>query len=134
MILRIDKYFFEVKHNIENLSKSLSINLDKHDAITKPVYMHVGGYEEKISFNAKILLKDLNDFKDFENLVKMAKPLKIDFLDIVKFRYIFITNYNLTTSNFVKAVFFSTMYFTKDISIEAVILQDDYKVLSRGIF
>lgn len=134
MIIRIDKYFFEVKHNIENLTKSLSINLDKVETITKPIYSHIGGYEEKISFNARILLKDISDFKDFEKLIKMAKPLKVDFLDIVKFKYIFITSYNITTSNFIKSVFFSTTYFTKEISIDAVILQDDFLTLSRGIF
>ncbi|WP_052137563.1 hypothetical protein [Campylobacter sputorum] len=135
MIIRIDKYFFEVKHNIESLTKSLSVNLDKQNTITKPVYTHIGRYEETISFNAKILLYDKSEFLGFENLIKKAKPLRVDALDLVNFKYIFIQKYNITSGTFVKSIFFGTEYYTKELQIEGVILQEDYKeALERGMF
>jgi len=56
MLIAIDRYIFEVKHNVLSIAKSTSINFDKQNTITKPVYTHLGGYEDEISFEAVILL------------------------------------------------------------------------------
>lgn len=134
MIIQIDKYFFLVKHNIEALSKSLSVNLETTDTLNKPVYTHIGGFKENISFNAKILLKDVKFFVGFESLIKKAKPLTINSFDMVNFKYIFITDYKVSVGNFVKGSFNSTLYYTKDISISGVILDDvDEKFSVKGL-
>lgn len=124
MVIQIDKYFFLVKHNVEGLSKSLNINLNKTDTLTKPVFTHIGGHSEEISFKAKILLKDIKFFIGFESLVKQAKPLLISSFDMVIFKHIFITSYTQEVGNFVKGTFNSTLYYTKDLTIIGTILED----------
>ena len=72
MLIVIDRYIFEVKHNILSIAKSTSINFDKQNTITKPVYTHLGGYEDEVSFEAVILLEDMAEFAGFEELVKLG--------------------------------------------------------------
>ncbi|MCR8685199.1 hypothetical protein [Campylobacter ureolyticus] len=85
IVVQIDKYFFMVKNNIEGLQKKLSVNLNKQDTLTKPVYTHIGGYSEEVSFSAKILLPDIKFFIGFEKMVKEAKPVRINSFDMLFF-------------------------------------------------
>ncbi len=127
IVVQIDKYFFMVKNNIEGLQKKLSVNLNKQDTLTKPVYTHIGGYSQEVSFSAKILLPDIKFFIGFETMVKEAKPVRINSFDMLFFKRIFITNYEVEVGNFVKSHLFSTLYYTKDIKISGVIMDDEEK-------
>ncbi|MGG7049054.1 MULTISPECIES: hypothetical protein [unclassified Campylobacter] len=122
MIISIDKYIFQVTNNIHGLTKVLNVNLEKTQTITKPVYTHMGGYEENISFEAKILLDNMNDFIGFENLIKQAKPLKISAFDLCVYNDIFITNLSQSVDNFVKTNLNGVWYYTKTLHINGIII------------
>lgn len=98
MLISIDKFIFKAEHNITNLKKTITVNYDKQNTITKPIYSHLGGYDESISFEAKILLKHHEDFKKFEALVKQAKPLKISAFDLVEAKHILINQLSITAT------------------------------------
>ncbi|ALV24540.1 hypothetical protein CIG2463D_0967 [Campylobacter iguaniorum] len=128
MIIQIDKYFFKVKDNIETITKTLSINLDKQDTITKPVYTHLGGYEESLSFEANILLNEQSRFKDFEKLVKEVKPLKISCFDLVNSEYIVINSLTQIAKNFIKTEYNGVTYYTKSLNISGVLVSKEMKI------
>ena len=113
MLIVIDRYIFEVKHNILSIAKSTSINFDKQNTITKPVYTHLGGYEDEISFEAVILLEDMVEFVGFEELVKLGRPLDISTFNLADDRRIFITKLTQTVANFVKTQLNDITYYTK---------------------
>ena len=60
-------------------------------------------------------------------MVKEAKPVRINSFDMLFFKRIFITNYEVEVGNFVKSHLFSTLYYTKDIKISGVIMDDEEK-------
>ena len=122
MIISIDKYVFEVTNNISGLSKILSVNLEKTQTISQPFYSHIGGYEQTLSFEAKILLPDLLDFAGFEELVKKAEPLKISSFDLCFNKDFFITELIQSVDNFVKSELNGVVYYAKTLNISGVIL------------
>ncbi|MEH1010972.1 hypothetical protein QM027_09795 [Campylobacter concisus] len=101
-IITIDKYVFSIDDNVAGIEKNLSVNYDKKNTITRPVYTHLGGYDEEFSFEATILLDDVLKFSGFEELVKQAIPLKISAFDLVRGNYILIYSMTQSTDNFVK--------------------------------
>lgn len=123
MLIVIDRYIFEVKHNIFNITKTTSINFDKQNTITKPVYTHLGGYEDEVSFDATILLDDMSDFKGFEKLVKLGIPLNISSFDLTEDRQIFITKLTQNISNWVKTQMNGVFYYTKKIQISGYLVE-----------
>jgi len=123
MLIVIDRYIFEVKHNILSISKSTNINFDKQNTITKPVYTHMGGYEDEISFEAVILLDDTADFLGFEELVKLGRPLDISTFDLTDDRQIFITKLTQTVANFVKTQLNGVTYYTKKLQISGYLIE-----------
>ena len=123
MLIAIDRYIFEVKHNVLSIAKSTSINFDKQNTITKPVYTHLGGYEDEISFEAVILLEDMADFAGFEELVKLGKPLDISTFDLADDRQIFVTKLTQTVANFVKTQLNGVTYYTKKLQISGYLIE-----------
>lgn len=123
MLIVIDRYIFEVKHNILSISKSTNINFDKQNTITKPVYTHMGGYEDEISFETVILLDDTADFLGFEELVKLGRPLDISTFDLTDDRQIFITKLTQTVANFVKTQLNGVTYYTKKLQISGYLIE-----------
>ncbi|AQW81294.1 hypothetical protein CPIN17260_1000 [Campylobacter pinnipediorum subsp. pinnipediorum] len=123
MLIVIDKYIFEVKHNISNLTKSTTINIDKQNTITKPVYSHLGGVEDDISFDATILLDDIKDFTGFEELVKKGEPLSFSSFDLADNKQILINKLTQSVSNFVKSSFNGVTYYTKNIKISGYVIE-----------
>ena len=121
-IITIDKYIFSVDDNVAGIEKNLSVNYDKKNTITRPVYTHLGGYDEEFSFEATILLDDVLKFSGFEELVKQAIPLKISAFDLVRGNYILIYSMTQSTDNFVKLFFNGIWYFTKKIRISGYLL------------
>ncbi|MDL0089952.1 hypothetical protein [Campylobacter gastrosuis] len=121
-LITIDNYIFSIENNITSLQKALSVNYEKQQTITKPVYTHLGGYEEVISFNAKILLNDHALFTGFEELVKEARPLKISAFDLVQFRHILINSLTQELENFTKIRFNGVWYYSKNLSINGYII------------
>lgn len=121
-IITIDKYIFSIDDNVAGIEKNLSVNYDKKNTITRPVYTHLGGYDEEFSFEATILLDDVLKFSGFEELVKQAIPLKISAFDLVRGNYILIYSMTQSTDNFVKLFFNSIWYYTKKIRISGYLL------------
>ncbi|CUU72362.1 hypothetical protein [Campylobacter hyointestinalis] len=128
MIIQIDKFFFMVKDNIESITKTLNINLDKQNTITKPIYTYLGGYEEAISFEANILLSEQNRFKDFENLVKEVRPLKISCFDLVSSEHIVINSLTQIAKNFIKTEFNGVTYYSKTLGISGVLVSKEMRI------
>lgn len=123
MLIVIDRYIFEVKHNILSIAKSTNINFDKQNTITKPVYTHMGGYEDEISFEAVILLDDTADLLGFEELAKLGRPLDISTFDLTDDRQIFITKLTQTVANFVKTQLNGVTYYTKKLQISGYLIE-----------
>ena len=123
MLIVIDRYIFEVKHNILSISKSTSINFDKQNTITKPVYTHLGGYEDEISFEAVILLDDIVEFIGFEDLIKLGRPLDISTFDLAVDRQIFITKLTQSIANFAKTILNGVTYYTKKLQISGYLIE-----------
>ena len=123
MLIVIDRYIFEVKHNILSIAKSTNINFDKQNTITKPVYTHLGGYEDEISFEAVILLDDIVEFIGFEDLIKLGRPLDISTFDLTDDRQIFITKLTQTVANFVKTQLNGVTYYTKKLQISGYLIE-----------
>lgn len=121
-IITIDKYIFSVDDNVAGIEKNLSVNYDKKNTITRPVYTHLGGCDEEFSFEATILLDDVLKFSGFEELVKQAIPLKISAFDLVRGNYILIYSMTQSTDNFVKLFFNGIWYYTKKIRISGYLL------------
>lgn len=121
-IITIDKYVFSIDDNVAGIEKNLSVNYDKKNTITRPVYTHLGGYDEEFSFEATILLDDVLKFIGFEELVKQAIPLKISAFDLVRGNYILIYSMTQSTDNFVKLFFNGIWYYTKKIRISGYLL------------
>ena len=121
-IITIDKYVFSIDDNVAGIEKNLSVNYDKKNTITRPVYTHLGGYDEEFSFEATILLDDVLKFSGFEELVKQAIPLKISAFDLVRGNYILIYSMTQSTDNFVKLFFNGIWYYTKKIIISGYLL------------
>lgn len=121
-IITIDKYVFSIDDNVAGIEKNLSVNYDKKNTITRPVYTHLGGYDEEFSFEATILLDDVIKFSGFEELVKQAIPLKISAFDLVRGNYILIYSMTQSTDNFVKLFFNGIWYYTKKIRISGYLL------------
>lgn len=121
-IITIDKYIFSVDDNVAGIEKNLSVNYDKKNTITRPVYTHLGGYDEEFGFEATILLDDVLKFSGFEELVKQAIPLKISAFDLVRGNYILIYSMTQSTDNFVKLFFNGIWYYTKKIRISGYLL------------
>ena len=121
-IITIDKYVFSIDDNVAGIEKNLSVNYDKKNTITIPVYTHLGGYDEEFSFEATILLDDVLKFSGFEELVKQAIPLKISAFDLVRGNYILIYSMTQSTDNFVKLFFNGIWYYTKKIRISGYLL------------
>lgn len=121
-IITIDRYVFSVDDNVAGIEKNLSVNYDKKNTITRPVYTHLGGYDEEFSFEATILLDDVLKFSGFEELVKQAIPLKISAFDLVRGNYILIYSMTQSTDNFVKLFFNGIWYYTKKIRISGYLL------------
>lgn len=123
MLIVIDKYIFEVKHNIDSLTKSTTINIDKQNTISKPVYTHMGGYEEEISFEANILLDDMSHFIGFEDLIKLGKPLNISSFDLADNKQILISRLTQSVSIFVKTELRGITYYSKKLQISGYIIE-----------
>nr|DAY32765.1 MAG TPA: hypothetical protein [Caudoviricetes sp.] len=121
-IITIDKYIFSIDDNVAGIEKNLSVNYDKKNTITRPVYTHLGGYDEEFSFEATILLDDVFKFRGFEELVKQAIPLKISAFDLVRDNYILIYSMTQSTDNFVKLFFNGIWYYTKKIRISGYLI------------
>ena len=121
-IITIDKYVFSIDDNVAGIEKNLSVNYDKKNTITRPVYTHLGGYDEEFSFEATILLDDVLKFSGFEELVKQAIPLKISAFDLVRGNYMLIYSMTQSTDNFVKLFFNGIWYYTKKIRISGYLL------------
>ena len=121
-IITIDKYVFGIDDNVAGIEKNLSVNYDKKNTITRPVYTHLGGYDEEFSFEATILLDDVLKFSGFEELVKQAIPLKISAFDLVRGNYILIYSMTQSTDNFVKLFFNGIWYYTKKMRISGYLL------------
>ncbi|MGP1580323.1 MAG: hypothetical protein ACTTH5_04805 [Wolinella sp.] len=128
-IITIDKYIFSIENNIENLEKSITVNFDKQNTITKPIYTHLGGYEEVLSFEATILLDDLERFKGFEELVKEGRALKISAFDLIEHKHILIHSLSFRAEHFIKRRFFEAWYYAKELKISGALItsKEDYK-------
>lgn len=123
MLISIDKFIFKTEHNIAGLKKSIKINIDKKETITHPVYTHLGGFEQSISFSANILLSEQEKFSEFEALVKKGEPLKISALDLAKSDFILITSLEIRAENFFKTSFESVSYYSKSLSITGYLIE-----------
>lgn len=121
-IITIDKYIFSVDDNVAGIEKNLSVSYDKKNTITRPIYTHLGGFDEEFSFEATILLDDVFKFRGFEELVKQARPLKISAFDLVRDNYILIYSMTQSTDNFVKLFFNGIWYYTKKIRISGYLI------------
>nr|DAI29125.1 MAG TPA: hypothetical protein [Caudoviricetes sp.] len=121
-LITIDKYVFSIDDNVAGVEKNLSVNYDKKNTITKPIYTHLGGYEEEFSFDATILLNNITKFDGFEELVKQAKPLKISAFDLVQNIHILIYSMTQSADNFVKVDLNGTWYYTKKIRISGYLI------------
>ena len=123
MLIVIDKYIFKVKHNISEITKTTSINYDKQKTITKPIYTHLGGFEEEINFEATILLNNVLEFLGFESLVKKGDPLNISSFDLIDNKQIFITKLVQSVYNIVKTELSGITYYTKKLQISGFIIE-----------
>lgn len=121
-LITIDKYVFSIDNNVAGIEKNLSVNYDKKNTITRPVYTHLGGYDEEFIFEATILLDEVLKFSGFEELVKQAKPLKISAFDLVQNIHILIYSMTQSADNFVKVDLNGAWYYTKKIRISGYLI------------
>lgn len=120
-LIQIDNYSFNVSQNIESITTELNVGIKKIETIRKPIYQKIGGNEETISFNARILLKDLKDYVGFKNLVKQAKPLKLSILG-EKSQRILIQRLSESKKDWILTSQRDITFYTKELSIEGVIV------------
>lgn len=125
MLVTIGGYIFQITDNLSGFNKDISINIDKQQTLTRPVYTALGGYEESISFEAMIILENQANFLGFESLVKKAEPLPIIAFDMVDFgEKIIIEKLSISVEHFCKAWMFGEWYYTKTMSIQGYLIHD----------
>ncbi|PAF50877.1 hypothetical protein BKH44_06860 [Helicobacter sp. 13S00477-4] len=120
-LIKIDRFAFKVSQNIESITTTLNMGIKKIETIKKPIYQKIGGNEEIISFEAKILITQMSEFEGFKELVKKAKPLKLSILS-EKPKKILIQRLSESKKNWVMITERGVSYYCKELSIEGVVL------------
>lgn len=120
-IVKIENYHFRVSQNIESISTTLNIGIKKIETIKHPIYQKIGGNEENISFSARILITDISEYEGFVNLIKKAKPLKLQILSEPSAK-ILIQTLTESKKNWIVIQDRGISYYSKEISISGVLL------------
>lgn len=120
-LIKIDRFAFRVSQNIESITTTLSVGIKKIETIRSPIYQKIGGNEESISFDARILITDLGEYEGFKELVKKAKPLKLVILSEPP-KQILIQRLGESKKNWILTNDRGVSYYTKELSIEGVIV------------
>lgn len=120
-IIKIEGYHFRVAQNIESISTTLNVGIKKIETIRKPIYQKIGGNEESISFNARILITQKEEYEGFKDLVKKAKPLKLQILSEPSAK-ILIQTLGESKKNWVLIQERGISYYSKELAITGVIL------------
>ncbi|MDO7253898.1 hypothetical protein [Helicobacter cappadocius] len=120
-LVKIDRYVFRVSQNIESISTTLNIGIKKIETIAHPIYQKIGGNEEIISFDARILITEISEYEGFKDLVKKAKPLKLAIIS-EPCKQILIQRLIESKKNWVLTQDRGVSYYCKELSIEGVIL------------
>lgn len=120
-LIKIDSFHFKVSQNIESITTTLSLGIKKIETIRKPIYQKIGGNEESIAFDTRILVIDIEEYEGFKDLVKKAKPLKLVILHEPP-RQILIQRLTESKKNWVLTSERGISYYCKELSIEGVIV------------
>ncbi|PAF52972.1 hypothetical protein BKH42_08460 [Helicobacter sp. 13S00482-2] len=120
-LIKIDNFSFKVSQNIESITTTLNVGIKKIETIRKPIYQAIGGNEESISFDARILISELSEYEGFKELIKQAKPLKLTILSEPT-KHILIQRLSESKKNWVLTSMRGINYYTKELSIEGIIL------------
>lgn len=120
-LIKIDRFNFRVSQNIESITTTLNVGIKKIETIRHPIYQKIGGNEETISFNARILITDISEYEGFKDIVKKAKPLKLVILSLAP-KQILIQTLSESKKNWVLTSERGTSYYCKEVSIEGVIV------------
>lgn len=120
-LIKIENYHFKVAQNIESISTTLNVGIKKIETIRKPIYQKIGGNEEIISFDARILITQKEEYEGFKDLVKKAKPLKLTIVSETP-KQILIQTLSESKKNWVLTSERGVSYYCKELSITGVIL------------
>lgn len=120
-LIKIENYHFKVAQNIESISTTLNVGIKKIETIRKPIYQKIGGNEESISFDARILITQKEEYEGFKDLVKKAKPLKLTIVSETP-KQILIQTLSESKKNWILTSERGVSYYSKSISIQGVIL------------
>ncbi|PAF41887.1 hypothetical protein BKH45_05725 [Helicobacter sp. 11S03491-1] len=120
-LIKIDRFVFRVSQNIESITTTLSMGIKKIETIKKPIYQKIGGNEESIAFQAKILVNELSEYEGFKDLVRKAKPLKLVILSESP-KQILIQRLSESQKHWILTSNQGVSYYTKELGIEGVIL------------
>lgn len=120
-LIKIENYHFKVAQNIESISTTLNVGIKKIETIRKPIYQKIGGNEESISFDARILITQKEEYEGFKDLVKKAKPLKLTIVSETP-KQILIQTLSESKKNWILTSERGVSYYSKSITIQGVIL------------
>jgi len=81
MLAKIEDFLFDLGDiDIESIQHQLSFNWNRRKRIGNHQHTQRDGlWEESISFSGKLMMKSVNALKDFEDLSKEQKPVRITF-------------------------------------------------------
>lgn len=79
MLAKIGSFVFDLNNkDIASISHQISIGWNKQNRLGNHQYTQKDGkWEEGISFSGKLILKSVNILKDFEDMAKDGKPVRM---------------------------------------------------------
>jgi len=79
MLAKIESFVFDLNNkDIQSISHQLSLGWNKQKRVGSHTYTQRDGlWEESISFNGKLILKSVNILKNFEDMAKEQKPVRL---------------------------------------------------------
>jgi len=79
MLAKIDDFLFDLnKNDIDSIQHQLSLTWNRQTRLGNHQYtQREGSWEETLSFGGKLLMQSVNALKEFEDLVKTGKPVRL---------------------------------------------------------
>jgi phage protein U len=103
MLAKLNDYLFELsKTDIESIQHQISFGWNRQSRSGNHKHTQSEGeWEESIVFSGKLLMKSVNIFKDFEDMAKEKKPVRLT-LGTGESYLVTIDSLNRTKSGFLK--------------------------------
>lgn len=81
MLAKINDFLFELsKVDIESIQHQLSFGWNRQQRLGNHQYTQSSGkWEESIYFSGKLIMKSVNALRDFEDMAKEKKPVRMTF-------------------------------------------------------